>query len=189
MNRPLLLIAICTFALSASALADEVQFTNGDRLTGKIKSAAEGKLTITTDVAGDVTVDLAKVKSFTTTAPIEIHLRDKTVINAPITTAPAGSIQPGSGGGATAPAPISFNQIKYINPPPVKWTGSIAANGLITRGNSNTDNFGLTVDASRRAEQDRISITAGYLYGRQENPDTGNKSTTTDNWFVQGKYD
>ncbi len=171
-----------------TAQADEVQFINGDRLTGKIKSAAEGKLTITTDVAGDVTVDLAKVKTFSTTGPIELQLKDKTTVKAAVTAGPAGTIQPAAAG-TTAPPPIAFAQIKAINPPPVKWTGSISTNGLLTRGNSNTENIGVSIDASRRAENDRIGINAGYLYGRQESPDTGADTTTTDNWFVFGKYD
>ena len=44
--RPLLwvLAAIVPALLPGQALADEVQFLNGDRLTGKIVSAAGGKL-------------------------------------------------------------------------------------------------------------------------------------------------
>jgi len=42
---------------------------------------------------------------------------------------------------------------------------------------------------ANRAEQDRITFNAGYLYGRQKDPNTGVRSTTTDNWFLFGKYD
>jgi putative salt-induced outer membrane protein YdiY len=92
-------------------------------------------------------------------------------------------------GGGMAGGAIAIKDIKTINPPPVKWTGAIAANGLMTRGNSNTENIGITVDASRRAEIDRITFGASYLYGRQKDPDTNVRSTTTDNWFLFGKYD
>ncbi len=88
-----------------------------------------------------------------------------------------------------AGGPVAIKDIKSINPPPVKWTGAITANGLLTDGNSNTQNIGIAIDASRRSEQDRISFDAGYLYGRQKNPDTGESSTTTDSWFLFGKYD
>ena len=52
-----------TLATPLSVLADEVIFLNGDRLTGKIVTATGGKLVLKTDAAGDVTIDLAKVKT------------------------------------------------------------------------------------------------------------------------------
>ena len=188
MNRALFLGFALALVLTAFAAADEIQFINGDRLTGKIKSAADGKMVISTDVAGDVTVDMSKVKTFTSTEPIELHVGEKNVIKTTVAAGPQGSVQAAPGGGV-AGGPIAIKDIKSINPPPVKWTGAIAANGLITRGNSSTENFGLTIDAQRRAEQDRITFGAGYLYGRQKDPDTNVRSTTTDNWFLFGKYD
>jgi putative salt-induced outer membrane protein YdiY len=63
------------------------------------------------------------------------------------------------------------------------------ANALVTRGNSETENVGATFNAVRRSENDRITLGAGYYYGRQEDQDTGDKETTINNWFVFGKYD
>src|SRR5215218_1986365 len=65
----------------AAASADEVIFKNGDKLTGTIKSADAGKLKIATKVAGDVTVDMADVQSFTTDQPIAIKMKDNSVVN------------------------------------------------------------------------------------------------------------
>jgi putative salt-induced outer membrane protein YdiY len=48
---------------------------------------------------------------------------------------------------------------------------------------------GLTAAATRRAEQDRITVGVAYYYGRQKDPDSGDETTTVDNWFVAGKYD
>ena len=188
MNRAIFLASIVCLCLVSPTFSDEIQFLNGDRLTGKIKSLADGKILITTDVAGDVTVDASKVKTFTTTDPIEIHVGDKNVIKTTVAAGPQGTVQAAAGGGMAGGA-IAIKDIKSINPPPVKWTGAVAANGLLTRGNSNTENIGISIDASRRAEQDRITFSAGYLYGRQKDPDTGVRSTTTDNWFLFGKYD
>jgi putative salt-induced outer membrane protein YdiY len=188
MNRAFLVASIVCLFFTSFALGDEIQFLNGDRLTGKIKSAADGKILITTDVAGDVTVDMAKVKTFTTTEPIEIHVGEKNVVKTTVAAGPQGSVQAAAAGGI-AGGPIAIKDIKTINPPPVKWTGAVSANGLLTRGNSNTESLGITIDAQRRAEVDRITFDASYLYGRQKNPDTGVYSTTTDNWFLFGKYD
>src|SRR5262245_46239265 len=59
------------------AAADEVFFVNGDRLTGKIISATDGKLVLKTDAAGEITIDLAKVKTFSTDAPVQIQLGER----------------------------------------------------------------------------------------------------------------
>ena len=84
---------------------------------------------------------------------------------------------------------IALKDVAKINPPPVKWTGSIVGNALITTGNSETENFGLSVSAVRRSEIDRITLGGAYYYGRQKEKDTDKDETTVDNWFVAGKYD
>jgi putative salt-induced outer membrane protein YdiY len=170
------------------ARADEVVFKNGDKLTGKIVSADGGKLVVDTAVAGKVTVDMANVKTFSTDAPVDLRLKDgSTVKDSLAPGAEEGQVATkGSGDIAAQPMPIA--NIAKINPQE-KWTGSIVAGALITRGNSETDNVNISIDAMRRREDDRITASAGYLYGKQEDPDTGDDQTTVDNWFLLGKYD
>ena len=67
---PLLLVA-------GPVAADEVFLLNGDRLTGKIVSATGGKLILNTDAAGDITIDLAKVKTFSAEAPVQLQLGEQ----------------------------------------------------------------------------------------------------------------
>ena len=59
--------------------ADEVRLNNGDRLMGKIQ-IVEGKLTVSGSLAGDVTVEMRDVQTFSTDAPVEIRLHDGTVV-------------------------------------------------------------------------------------------------------------
>ncbi len=190
MRRSAKFLALCC-AIGSPALADEVLFSNGDRLTGTIVSATDGKLTIKSAVAGEVTVDMAAVKTFSTDKAIELHLKDGSVLKQPVAAAPDGQI-------ATAGSPeikaqsVPIASVTQINPPaapPVVWTGSIVANAMLTRGNTDTDSLGMTLDAMRRATMDRITLKATYLYGRQEDPDTGDMVVTTDNWLLMGKYD
>jgi hypothetical protein len=69
---------LASLVLAATpALADEVIFLNGDRLTGRIVSATGGKLILRTDAAGEITIDLSKVKTFSTDEPIMVKLDDK----------------------------------------------------------------------------------------------------------------
>jgi len=179
------IIAVC---LAAPLFGGEVVFKNGDKLTGKVTALDGGKLTIESAVAGTITVDMANVSTFSTDEPVEIHLNDGTVLKQAVTTSPTeGSIATTQG--SIDAQDVAIADIAKINPPPVKWTGSIQAGALITRGNSKTDNVSVGFDAMRRAEKDRITASGLYLYGRQEDPNTGDDSTTTDNWYLTGKYD
>jgi putative salt-induced outer membrane protein YdiY len=187
------------FTASAATRADEVLFKNGDRLTGTIVTAEGGKLTIKTAVAGEIKVDLKDVQTFRTDQPIDLQLSDGSTIKDKVTpatrpgvveTAGTGTVQP-PGAATTAPAPsqpVALADVKKINPPPVAWTGSIRAGGLLTRGNSDTDNLNIGADAIRRTDDDRTSVAAGYFFGR-EKVSGQPKETTTNNWFAQGKYD
>jgi putative salt-induced outer membrane protein YdiY len=71
----------------------------------------------------------------------------------------------------------------------VQWTGFVSGNALVTTGNAETTTVGIAASAVRRAEQDRITLGAGYLYGRQRDRDTDENETTVDNIFGFAKYD
>ena len=79
---------------------------------------------------------------------------------------------------------IALKDVAKINPPPVKWTGSFVANALVATGNSETENFGVSLNAVRRSEIDRITLGGAYYYGRQKEKDTDKHETTIDNWFI-----
>lgn len=118
-------------AFSSAALADEIVFKNGDKLTGKIVSAEDGKLKIKSTVAGTVEVDLADVKTFASDAPVSIKLKDGTIIKQQVAAADkAGevAVKPG----AVAAQNVPIESIKSINQKET-WTGSLVAGGLITR--------------------------------------------------------
>jgi putative salt-induced outer membrane protein YdiY len=185
--RPLVVGVALGLALAGRAAADEVLLLNGDRLTGTIVSAAGGKLTIKTEAAGDVTVDLAKVKTFSTDEPVTFKIGD-TVLRSRAAAGADGTVQILPIPGERAQV-VALKDLTEINPPPVKWTGALSFNGYVTTGNSETTNIGASFNAIRRAEQDRITLAAAYNFGRQKDRDTGDESTTVDNMFGFAKYD
>jgi putative salt-induced outer membrane protein YdiY len=179
-----------------NARADEVRFKNGDKLTGTIVDVQADKLKIKSAVAGTITVDMKDVDTFSTDKPAEVHLKDGTVVNQPVVAAPGGNIQPATAPAApgvpvppAAVAPIPLSQIEAVNPGYNKWSGSLTIGGLVTRGNSDTSNLNIAADAMHRRKDDRFSLAGGYFFGRESDPDTGDKSTTVDNWFGSAKYD
>jgi putative salt-induced outer membrane protein YdiY len=181
----LALLATCV----GGVRADEILFNNGDRLTGKILSAEGGKLKIKTDVAGEVTVDIKGVKTFTADEPVTLHLKDGNVLKDKVAPATTQNAVQTAGSGAVAAQDVELTLVEKINPPPVRWTGSLVAGAIISSGNTESQAYNVSFDAVRRADDDRITVGAGYFFGQQTDPDTGLESTTTDNWFVQGKYD
>jgi putative salt-induced outer membrane protein YdiY len=176
---------VAGFWCASLCLGDQIIFKNGDRLTGTIKSADGGKITIDTAMAGTVTVDLLNVQTFSTEGPITVKTEDGKEVKERVVARGEGNI--GVGG-----RQVPVTAIKWINPPPPeapKWTGSVKAGAIVTRGNSETENLNFNLDASRRSEKHRFTTSAGYFFGRQRDPNTGDSSTTTDNWFALGKYD
>jgi Protein of unknown function, DUF481 len=182
---PILIVALSPVTPAA---ADEVLFLNGDRLTGKILKASSGKLTIKTEGAGDVTVDMAKVKTFSTDAPVTVGVKEQTPVDASVEPGPDRYVETRPAPG-TPPTPVAIADISVINPTPPSWTGSLSLNGLLTTGNSETEQLGFRGALSKRWPNDRLTFGAEYSFGRQEDPSTGEKSTTIDYAMGLGKYD
>jgi putative salt-induced outer membrane protein YdiY len=186
-RKPTFALAIA-LAAGSSVFADEILFNNGDRLTGKIVSVEGDKMTIDTKLAGPIKVDTKEIKTFTSDAPIEIRTKGGEKITAKATAAEPGTVKV-AGGAAGAPAKtVAVTDVKYINFSEA-WTGDVVAGALFSRGNTFTDNANVAFDLTRRTEQDRWTFGGAYNFGRQRDTATGDKTTTTDNWYLQGKYD
>lgn len=182
---PILLLVI---APVGRARGDEVLFLNGDRLTGKILKASGGKLTIKTEGAGDVVIDMAKVKTFSTDAPVAVEVKEQPVVSSDVAAGPDRFVQTAPAPGES-PRPLAIADIAAINPTPPSWTGALSLNGLFTSGNSQTEQIGFRGALSKRWPDDRLTFGAEYTFGRQEDPHTGDKSTTVDYAMGLAKYD
>jgi putative salt-induced outer membrane protein YdiY len=182
-KRPwLVLLTVC--AVPALGFADEVRLRNGDRITGKVVEASGGKLKVSTAAAGDLTLDLKEVQTFGTDEPVEVRLKDGTITRTRVLPSEsAGAINTGG------EADVTLASVKSVSSQEPHWTGAVVVGGLLTRGNSNTESLNVSVEASRRGRDDRISANAGYIYSRQADPNGPGKTTTADNWFAAGKYD
>ena len=191
MTHALKALMIGCVVLTAAANADQVVFKNGDRLTGRIETAADGKLTLQSQYAGKVTVDLADVQTFSTDEAIEIHLKDGAVVKRKVQQADPNRFAIEAGDTVQAQA-LQIADIVTVNPPakPIpKWTGQISAGYTNTSGNTHVENRSLSINATRRSDNDRITLNMDYAQGRQENPATGIKTTTEDWWRSRAKYD
>jgi putative salt-induced outer membrane protein YdiY len=167
----LLALSVC----SLLARADEVRFKNGDRVSGAVTRAA-GRVTITSKLFGVISADESEIAEVMATTM---------ATGAPAT---ASSLT------ATTLATTSPIASPIATPPPQpaapkRWSGSVLAGAIVTRGNSHTENYRVAVDATRKGTNNTLTLAAAYAFGQTRDPNTGDDSVTTDNWFVQAKLD
>jgi putative salt-induced outer membrane protein YdiY len=159
------LAAAALFAAGAVA-QDKITLTNGDVLTGTIKSMADGKVVIASPALGDVTVPLDKVGDLTTAAQVKLETKTGDLLQRRLLGIEAGNLKME---GATTSLPLA--DLGQINPPDKKepeWTGALKVSGLYATGNTERTAGGLALDASRRSDADRISFDAAWDYGQDK---------------------
>jgi hypothetical protein len=179
--------SLIVIATALTGRADEVTLSNGDKITGTVGNIAGGKMKFTSPALGDITIDMEKVKSYTTDKPAEIRLKPSGEVKDKVIGATATEVTTAGG------QKIAMTSVKQINPPAEKWTGSVLVSGMLTNGNSHTQSLGVDAAAALRRDHedvnDRFSLAGAYHFSRQRDESTGDSSTTTDDWFAQGKYD
>ena len=83
-----IIVAACVVAVWGSvASGDVVVLKNGDRVSGKIETLADGKLRVKSDLMGAVTVDLANVQTFSSDEPITLLFKDGTIVHQKVASA------------------------------------------------------------------------------------------------------
>lgn len=181
-----ILASLCLLTIACSATADEVLFKSGDRLTGTVKSMANGKMVFDSKVAGTITLKMEDIETFSTEKKIDLIMKDGKKVSSEM----VGSKQIGRViSGADTKTSLALTDIAKINPPEVKWTGDITAGATFVRGNTESDTASAAFNTSRRSDYDRISFSGQYLYAQEHNFTTKDDDTTTDNWFLKGQYD
>lgn len=183
--RHKILALAAVLAVAPLGLADEVILSNGDKLTGTVGEIAGGKMKFTSPVLGEISIDMANVSSFTTDEPAAIRLKEGPPLQEPITEGTPDALTTESG------RTVPFDEVKFFNQPPEKWTGFVVANLSIARGNTETIDAGVEALAELRRQRveldDRITLGAGYNFS---NTGTGDdKVTNEENWNVRGQYD
>jgi len=184
-------VILAVLLAAGSAVGDEVVFKNGDRLTGRIETMADGKLTIASVVAGSVTVGLDQVRTFRTDAPILLILSDGTFLYSAVVPDTDGRVAIEETEALQGQS-LALANVKAINPPPKpgpKWKGNVSAGYTFTAGNTETDALNLDISLARRSERDRVTLKGGVLYAREKDDATGDREPTTEKWFGEGKYD
>jgi putative salt-induced outer membrane protein YdiY/small nuclear ribonucleoprotein (snRNP)-like protein len=190
------IVLVLTFA--SQAPADQITLKNGDRVTGKIVKTDGGKLVVTTDLLGDVSVDLAAVTNIITDQPIYVTLDDGRTVSGTLTT--SGDKVELRAANANVVS-VDRSAIKVIrseaehvayqgslNPGWLEgWSGGADVGFALTSGNSDTINLAVGLAAERQTLNDKTTIYAASIYNRDS---TSGESHTIANTIRGGaRYD
>lgn len=180
MKNAVFVMLTLVFVISVSATADQIVMNNGDTLTGTIKETAAGKVVIKTELAGTVSVSLANIKTMSTDKPLELHLKDGSVINQPLQSADAGTVKVAGKTDA-----VELANIAKINPEKPRWKGDFSAGATYTTGNTKNESYAFSGNLAKRTEKDRTTFTGDSIRKKE-----GANKTVTENWWrVGAKYD
>ena len=154
MRIKLFIVFLCAAMISTSVYADEIYLKNGDRLTGKIESLVDGKLILKSDLAGTITIDFSNIKTLSSSDPIEVHLKDGTVLKEKVASAKDNyfAIEETKLLKAQEFEMVSITSINPPIPPKPKWEGDISAGYSATHGNTNTDSIIASINLRKRTE-------------------------------------
>lgn len=196
--RKIVGLTISLFLLSGHALADQVVLKNGDRLTGKIIKSDGSKLVLKTELIGDVSVDLAAVRSITSDQPLYVTLADGRTVSGVMTVSEGiAELRPANSKAMSFDrATIRFirseaEQLAYersLDPGWLdQWSGGADIGFALTSGNSDTTNLAMGLAMTRETRNDKTNIYAASVYSRDS---TSGDSRTIANTVRGGvRYD
>jgi len=144
---------------------DVLVLNNGDRMTGKVVTFADGSVTFNADMVGDVAVPLENISNLTTAGPVTLVTKNGESYSRRIAGLQDGSITMAGDGPNLAPLPLA--SLGMINPPPkppAAWTGSVNLGAYLFTGNTERRGVNSAASAQRRTKIDRISASAAWDY-------------------------
>jgi putative salt-induced outer membrane protein YdiY/sRNA-binding regulator protein Hfq len=175
------IVSLFLFLVAGEAMADHVVLINGDSLSGTIEKVSGGKLTMKTDYSGPIEIDVSKIKGMTTSAPVEVHLKNGEILKGRLKSEDDHvSVEESGERRATS---FDLNKLASINPPPVKWTGSITVGANSQTGNTHTNGASIAFRALRKTEKERFSLGYQFNYAHEDS------AVTVRNHYGFLKYD
>ena len=196
--RKVELIFLASVLLLASALfADQITLKNGDRLTGTVVKSDGKTLVLHTEFAGDVTLQFGAITQITTDKELHISTSDKKTVVGPVTTSD-GKIEVATRSSGTVEVPSSSVVLirndaeqtayeKSLHPGLLHgWNGGANVGFSIARGNSQTSNLALAVNAVHPTENDKLTVYISSIY---TNNDLASPSTVANLVTAGVRYD
>jgi putative salt-induced outer membrane protein YdiY len=192
-NKPAFGILLTLLILCTAVLADTITLKNGDRLTGKIVKSDGKTLVIKTEFAGTVTVDFGAVSQITSDDPLNLMLKDGQKVvgklasgadsKIDVETADTGKVELAKESIATLrskeeEAAWQLEMERLRNPGIMDlWAGGLDFGLSVARGNAETFQTVIGLNAARATPRDKISVFATTLRASAEVDEVVNNRT------------
>jgi len=166
LHKNKLVALVVLLGISPAVFADQITLKNGDHLSGKIVKSDGKTLVLHTEFAGDVTVDFKAITQITADKEMRVSTSDKKTLIGPVTTSD-GKIEVSTKGEGTVGVPLGNvaeigEQAEYekLEHPGLLhgWNGGVNVGFSLARGNSQTSNLALAVNAVHPTLNDKTTI-------------------------------
>ena len=169
-------IAFVAF-IARTAQADTLYLLNGDRLSGTVQGTTEGKLSILTEYAGQLCVDLDSIQAVATDTPVSVHLQDGTALSGRLAQENGTQVLVAgesvhalalSNVAAIAREPESCAEPTVTGeekPVKKKWSGTVDAGASWRSGETDTLDANLALTLMREWQRDTLTLELSAGYG------------------------
>jgi putative salt-induced outer membrane protein YdiY len=185
---------VLLLGIAPVVFADQVTLKNGDRISGKIVKSDGKTLVLHTEFAGDVSIDFKAVTQITSETEMRVTTSDKKTLVGPVTTSD-GKIEVSTRREGTVGVPLGnvveigeqSEYEKLVHPGMLHgWNGGVNVGFSLARGNSQTSNLALAVNAVHPTLNDKTTI---YLSSIDTKNDLATPSTVANLITAGLRYD
>lgn len=166
--RVALTLVLATFG-AAQLSADVVETKSGARIVGKVSKIDGGKVVVSTDYAGDISIKQADVTSITTDAPIAVRLSSGTRVEGKVAGGANGALTIGSSDGTinTSVANVAASWAAGGKDPAIAalergWAYEAAVDVTGKTGNKEQLGTAFNFRATLAGAQDTLQFYSGY---------------------------
>jgi putative salt-induced outer membrane protein len=178
--RTLELVALLAcLGLTSAVFADQITLKNGDHLSGTIVKSDGKTLVLHTEFAGDVTVQFSAITQISTEKELHVTTSDQKTLVGPVTTSD-GKIEVATKTGGPVEVPPGNVVLirnddeqaaydKLLHPGLLHgWNGGVNVGFSLARGNSETSNLALAVNAVHPTLNDKTTIYLSSIDTKNE---------------------
>lgn len=180
--RQFILFVLLFLSVSATAGADEIVLEHGDVITGTFLRLENKWIHFETDYAKPLEIKKDRVRRIFTEKEVSLKMETGEIIKGRLKTTEDDRILVERSAGAQ-PVFLSWERVKAINAPPVKWSGNLVLSGTRESGNSDRQSASISLDAKRRSEKERFTVHLRNNYSEEDD------EVTTRNTYGSLKYD
>jgi len=154
---------------------DRIILTNGEPVSGTLKSYKKGEVVFVSPLLGELTIKLENIKEITTAKPVAILTKDDKTVTKSI---------------AGVEDLAGAKGINIEQKPPVVWSGSLSIGGNWQSGNTDKRTLATQGDFERRTEKTRFTGAGSVFYEEEKSSGAWNltdriyRGRLQNDWFV-----